>query len=333
MGGDYAPEVVVAGASAALKEYQEIETLYLVGNEPQMTPFIEKYNLPAGRIQVVHTDEMVEMHESGAKMLRKKKNSSISLATDLVKKGQAHAVVGAGNTGAAVANATIKLRTLPGVSRAAIVSCMPNDFGSCMLMDAGANPDPTPQNIIEYAFMGAAYATQHTGIQKPKVGIMSNGEEEEKGTDFTKAAHALMKEIVSKYDNLPFEYLGYIEGRDLFLSDVQVCLTDGFTGNVTLKASEGVAKGMGKWMKEEFKKSPVSILGALLSKRVFKAIKDRTSHEKVGGSLLLGVNGICVIGHGSSSVYAIQNAIGLAVKSVNNEINQQIVTALEILES
>ena len=317
MGGDDAPQVVVEGVKTALQEFSEIELLYLVGDQAQISPLVEQYGLPKERIEIVHTDEVVEMHESGAKMLRKKKKSSITLATDLVKRGLAEVVIGAGNTGAAVANATVKLRTLEGVAKAAIAASMPNENGTCMLMDAGANPDPKPENIVESGFMGAIYASSCSGLtKKPKVGIMSNGEEEEKGTAFTKEAHALMKEVVASGKDLPFEYVGYVEGRDIFLSDLQVCLTDGFTGNVILKTAEGVAKGMSGWIKAEYKKTPFRMLAGLLSKKVFKSVKDRTSHERVGGSLLLGVNGICVIAHGSSSAYAIHNAIDLGVRSV-----------------
>lgn len=333
MGGDYAPKVVIEGAKTALETYSQLKTLFLVGDENQLNPLINEFGLPQDRIQLVHTDEMVEMHESGAKMLRKKRNASISLAAELVKKGEADAVIGAGNTGAAVANATIKLRTLEGVTKAAIASCMPNNYGQCILMDAGANPDPRPENVVENAFMGAIYAAELMGISKPKVGIMSNGEEEEKGTDFTKAAHKRMKEIVASGKELPFEYVGYIEGRDIFLENIQVCLTDGFTGNIILKTAEGIAKAMGGWIKEGYKKTPLTMLAGLMSKGVFAKIKDRTNHEKAGGSLLLGVNGLCVIGHGSSSGFAIHNAIRLAIESLEKEMNSKIIEAMKILHS
>lgn len=329
MGGDRAPEVVIEGAAAALEECPEIKTLFLVGDQQKLLPLVKKYQLPTDRYELVHTDEMVEMHESGAKMLRKKKKASISIATDLVKSGEADAVVGAGNTGAAVANATVKLRTLEGVSKASIGSILPNSYGKCLLTDAGANPSPRPENFVESAFMGAVYMKRVWGVERPRIGIMSNGEEEEKGTDLTKGAHAIMKEIIGRSTDLPFEYLGYIEGRDVFLSDVQVCLTDGFTGNVMLKTAEGIAKAMSQWIKDEYKSSPLNLPGALLSKSVFESLRDRTSYEKVGGSLLLGVNGICVIGHGSSNALAIQNAIKLAASSVVNRINEDIVDSLK----
>ena len=333
MGGDSAPQVVIEGAKAALEKYSALETLYLVGDERQITPLVEEFKLPKDRIEIVHTDEMVEMHESGAKMLRKKKKASISIATDFVKKGQADAVIGAGNTGAAVANASVKLRTLDGVSKATIASVMPNDFGQCILVDAGANPDPRPINMLENAIMGSIYASLVTGKKKPKVGIMSNGEEEEKGTDFTKEAHAMMKRLVEENEDLPFEYLGYVEGRDIFLSDLQVCVTDGFTGNIILKSAEGTAKAMSKWIKEEYKSSFLGMVAGLLSKSVFRRVREKTSHEKAGGSLLLGVNGIWVLGHGSSTSYAIENTIRLAIESVSKEINPQIIEAVKVLKS
>jgi len=332
MGGDYAPEVVVEGAKSALLEYSSIAELILVGDENKIAPLITKHQLPSDRYRIVHTDEIVEMHESGAKMLRKKKKASISLTAEIVKKGEADAMIGAGNTGAAVANATIKFRTLEGISKASIGSLMPNSHGSCLLTDAGANPDPRPENLLESAVMGSIYMQKIHNISKPKVGIMSNGEEEEKGTDFTRKAHTLMKELVASGKELPFEYVGNIEGRDLFLSDIHVCLTDGFTGNIILKTAEGIAKGIGEWIKLEYKKDLFSKIAGLLSKPVFSRFKDRVSHEKAGGSLLLGVNGVCVIGHGSSSAIAIHNAIRLAMESVKHEINSDIVATMAKLK-
>jgi len=333
MGGDYAPRVVVEGAKTALESFSNLETLFLVGDEAQIAPLVSEFKLPMDRIEIVHTDEMVEMHESGAKMLRKKKKASITLSADLVKMGKADGMVGAGNTGAAVANATIKFRTLEGVSKAAIGSVMPNNYGKCLLMDAGANPDPKPEHLVESAIMGSIYMRNLYGVKKPKVGLMSNGEEEEKGTDFTRATHTMIQELVDSGVELPFEYLGNIEGRDIFLSDVQVCLTDGFTGNIILKTAEGLAKGISGWIKEEYSKNIFSKIAGLLSKPVFGRLKSRTSHEKVGGSLLLGVNGVCVIGHGSSSAYAIHNTIRLAMNSVENQINADIIEAVKVIST
>lgn len=332
MGGDYAPEVVIKGAKSALESYSDIKKLYLVGREGEVKPLLDKYKLPSARIEFIHTDEVVEMHESGAKMLRKKKNASISIATNLVKTGDADGVVGAGNTGAAVANATIKLRLLPGVERAGIASPMPNEYGLCNLLDAGANPEAKPSHLLGYSIMGAIYSKYVQGVNLPKVGLMSNGEEEEKGTDFTRETHSLIKDFVAS-KKAPFEYLGYIEGRDLFLEDVQVCLTDGFTGNVMLKTAEGVAKGMSGWMKAEFKRNPLRMLGALMSKGVFSAVKERTSHERAGGSPLLGVNGVCIIAHGSSSDYAIENALRVARETISKAVNPQIEEAFSSLQS
>jgi len=263
------------------------------------------------------------MHESGAKALRNKKKSSISVATDMVKSGAADAVVSAGNTGASVAAATVKLRTLRGVERAGIASAIPNEYGICQLLDAGANPEAKPEHLVTYAVMGAVYSHYVLGVKRPKIGIMSNGEEDEKGTKFTKETFALIKELESS-GKAPFEFVGNVEGHDLFESDLNVVLCDGFTGNIILKSCEATAKAMSKWLKVEFKRNPIRILGAIIAKGAFKAVKKKSSYEYVGGSPLLGVNGVCIIGHGGSSALAIENAVRVARETVKLEVNPHI---------
>lgn len=327
MGGDNAPFATIKGARNALKLYPQISRLFLVGDSPLLEAEIAKHKLTDPRATIVHASDVVEMHESGAKALRRKKNSSISIATDLVKSGDAAAVVSAGNTGAAVAAATVKLRTLNGVERAGIASAMPNEYGICNLLDAGANPEAKPQHLVTYAIMGAVYARQVLGIDKPNVGLMSNGEEDEKGTTFTKETFALLSHMHGT-GRAPFNFVGNVEGHDLFESKLDVVLCDGFTGNIVLKSCEATAKAMSKWLKLEFKRSPFRIMGAAIAQGAFKAVKKRSSYEYVGGSPLLGVNGTCIIGHGSSSPLAIQNAIRVAVESVSQEVNPHIEEAL-----
>lgn len=327
MGGDNAPFATIKGARNALKLYPEISRLYLVGDSASLEPQINKLKLTDPRATIVHAPELVEMHESGAKALRKKRNSSISIATDLVKSGDAQAVVSAGNTGAAVAAATVKLRTLKGVERAGIASAMPNEYGICNLLDAGANPEAKPSHLVTYAIMGAVYARQVLGVEKPNIGLMSNGEEDEKGTTFTKETFALLSHMHST-GRAPFHFVGNIEGHDLFESKLDVVLCDGFTGNIVLKSCEATAKAMSKWLKLEFKRSPFRIMGAAISRGAFQAVKKRSSYEYVGGSPLLGVNGTCIIAHGSSSPLAIQNAIRVAVESVRQEVNPHIEEAI-----
>jgi glycerol-3-phosphate acyltransferase PlsX len=327
MGGDHAPQVNIVGARNALKLYDDIDQLYLVGDSEIIGKQVKEYEIEDNRIKIVHAPDVVGMDESGAKALRRKKHSSISVACDLVKSGDADAVVSAGNTGATVAAATVKLRTLKGVERAGIATAIPNEYGICQLLDAGANPEAKPQHLVTYGVMGAVYAHYVLGIERPRVGLMSNGEEDEKGTTFTKETFALLKHLESN-GRAPFDFVGNVEGHDLFDSKLDVVLCDGFTGNIILKSCEATAKAMSKWLKLEFKRSPFRIMGAAIARGAFKAVKKKSSYEYVGGSPLLGVNGICIIGHGGSSALAIQNAIRVARESVSLEVNPHIEQAL-----
>ena len=328
MGGDHAPTVNIVGARDALKKYPDIETIFLVGNSELLSKEIEEHQLNDPRVIIVEAPDVVEMHESGAKALRRKKKSSISIATDMVKSGDADAVVSAGNTGASVAAATVKLRTLRGVERAGIASAIPNEYGICQLLDAGANPEAKPEHLVTYAVMGAVYSHYVLGVKQPKIGIMSNGEEDEKGTKFTKETFALIKDLESS-GKAPFDFVGNVEGHDLFESDLNVVLCDGFTGNIILKSCEATAKAMSKWLKVEFKRNPLRILGAIIAKGAFKAVKKKSSYEYVGGSPRLGVNGVCIIGHGGSSALAIENAIRVARETVTLKVNPHIEEMLD----
>lgn len=328
MGGDQAPSVNIIGARDALKLYPDIETVFLVGNEKILQQQVIEHQLTDPRAIIVDAPDVVEMHESGAKALRAKKKSSISVATDMVKSGEADAVVSAGNTGASVAAATVKLRTLRGVERAGIASAIPNEHGICQLLDAGANPEAKPEHLITYAVMGAVYSHYVLGVERPKIGLMSNGEEDEKGTKFTKETFALLKELEAS-GKAPFEFVGNVEGHDLFEGDLNVVLCDGFTGNIILKSCEATAKAVSKWLKGELKSNPLRLLGAAIAQGAFKAVKQKSSYEYVGGSPLLGVNGVCIIGHGGSSALAIQNAIRVARETVSLEVNPHIEEVLD----
>ena len=330
MGGDRAPEVNIVGAREALALNSKIETLFLVGDEAALKDECAKHGLTDPRAKIVHASEIVEMSESAVKAVRKKKKSSISIATDLVKEGEAEAVISAGNTGAAVAAATLKLRLLDGVERAGIASPIPNEHGICNILDAGANPGAKPRHLLGYAIMGTVYARHVLKVDQPAVGIMSNGEEDEKGTDFTKETFALIKEYVDS-GKATFDWSGNVEGHDLFMSKLDVCLCDGFVGNVVLKSCEATAKAMSKWLKEEMKASPIRMAGALLAKGGFSAVKDRTNYETYGGSPLLGVKGVCIIAHGSSTALAIQNAIRVAAESIEHKVNPHIVEAMQAI--
>jgi glycerol-3-phosphate acyltransferase PlsX len=322
MGGDFAPANNVAGAVLALKELPVIEHLYLTGDSEKIRAELKKHKCTDPRIEVIHTTQVVEMGDSGLDAVRRKKDSSISRAVDLVKNGQADAVVSPGHTGAAVTAATIKLRTLPGVDRPAIATIMPTETNRFVLIDAGANTNPEPSHLVHNAIMGAIYSKHVLGYESPRIGLMSIGTEEEKGNQFTKEAFDLLK-------NSRLNFRGNVEGHDLFENPVEVVVCDGFTGNIVLKTSEAIAHAIFNWLKHEIYKNPIRKLGALLAKPAFKAIHKRTSADEVGGSPLLGVNGICIISHGGASPVAIKNAIRVACESIQHQLNPHIIEAVQ----
>ncbi|HSP44191.1 MAG TPA: phosphate acyltransferase PlsX [Luteolibacter sp.] len=324
MGGDLAPVVTVGGAIDALRYYPRLEHLFLVGDEAVLRAECARQglNLKDPRVSIVHAPETIGMGEPGAKTVRRKKQSSINIAMDMVKDGRAQAFVSAGNTGAAVASATLKLRTLPGVDRAGIATAIPNEFGLCHILDAGANPEAKPEHLVAYAIMGTAFSRNVLGVRDPKVGLMSNGEEDEKGTTFTKETFKLLKETPG------IRFVGNVEGRDLFETELDVVLCDGFVGNIVLKSVEATAKAVSKWLKTEIKGNPLRLCGAVLANGAFKALKEKSSYETYGGSPLLGVNGVVIIAHGSSTALAVRNAIRVAMETVENRVNQRIQEAL-----
>jgi len=323
MGGDDAPAVNLLGARDALRDFADISRVFLVGDQAVLEASLKSHAIHEPRLVIVHAPEVIGMAEPGAKAVRRKKHSSISIAMDLVKSGEADAFVSAGNTGAAVSAATLKLRNLPGVDRAGIASPLPNEHGVCNILDAGANPEAKPQHLVTYALMGSAFARHVLGVEMPTVGIMSNGEEDEKGTSFTKETFALLRDLVAT-GKAPFEFLGNVEGHHLFDTRLDVVLCDGFTGNVVLKSCEATAKAVSKWLKHEIQASPLRILGAMLAKGAFRALKEKSSYETYGGSPLLGVNGVVIIAHGSSSAIAIRNALRVARESVIHRVNPRI---------
>lgn len=328
MGGDNAPAVNIGGAIDALRYYLRLEHLFLVGDEQVLRAECSRQGLDLRdrRVSIVHAPETIGMAEPGAKTVRRKKQSSINIAMEMVKEGRAQAFVSAGNTGAAVASATLKLRTLTGVDRAGIASAIPNEYGLCHILDAGANPDAKPEHLVAYAVMGTAFARNVLGVANPKVGLMSNGEEEEKGTAFTKETFKLLKQTPG------IHFIGNVEGRDLFESELDVVLCDGFVGNVVLKSIEATAKAVSKWLKAEIKGNPLRLCGAVLANGAFKALKEKSSYETYGGSPLLGVNGVVIIAHGSSTALAVRNAIRVAIETVEKRVNTRIEEELAAIE-
>ncbi|NCD21646.1 MAG: phosphate acyltransferase PlsX [Spartobacteria bacterium] len=318
MGGDDAPRAIVEGALLAVRECRAIECLYLVGDERAIQAEIARCGGNPGRVEIRHAAEVIGMGESPAAAVRRKKDSSINRSMDLVKNGEADAVFAAGSTGAAVAAATLKLRTLEGIRRPGIAVAMPTPADKpVVLIDGGATTDCTPEILMQFAIMGAAYSRKVIGQADPKVGLMSVGTEEAKG-------NALSKETFELLEQAPVHFIGNVEGHDLFEGEVDVVVCDGFTGNVILKTSESVAHAIGKWLKREMTRNPIRILGALLLSGGLRALKKKTSQKNYGGAPLLGVNGICIIGHGSSDQIAAKNGILQAVQAVEHRVNQAI---------
>ncbi len=318
MGGDFGPPNLVAGSVMALREYPRIQKLFLVGDTPKIEAELKKHSCSDSRVEIVHTTQVVEMEDKPVESVRRKKDSSISRAVDLVKQGAADAVVSAGHTGAAVAATTIKLRTLPGVERPGIASVIPTESNLFVLIDAGANVDAKPMHLLQYGIMGSVYSRHVLGYENPSIGLMSIGEEDVKGTDFTKEVFKMLK-----LSQLHFR--GNIEGHDLFAHPVEVVVCDGFVGNVILKTCEAVGDAIFKWLKHELMKSKVRMAGAYLAQSAFKTIRKKVNYEEYGGSPLLGVNGICIIAHGSSTPLAIKNALRVAGESIEHEVNPHIV--------
>jgi glycerol-3-phosphate acyltransferase PlsX len=322
MGGDFAPKNTVEGAVLALKEYPSIDKLFLVGDTVAVAGELKRLNFTDPRVEIFHASEVVDMKESAAKAVRHKKDASISRAVDLVKNGSADAVVSAGHTGAAVAASVLKLRTLKGIERPAVACVLPAEDKRFVLIDAGANPDSTPTNLLQFAIMGSVYCRHVLGHKDPSVGLMSIGEEDTKGNDITKEAFKLLKASGLQFD-------GNIEGHDLFSGVSEVVVCDGFTGNVVLKTSEAIAHAIFSWLKNELFMNPVRKFGAKLAEGAFRSIRKKTNYEEYGGMPLLGVNGVCIIAHGGSSPLAIKNALRAAAESVAQEINPHILQEVQ----
>jgi glycerol-3-phosphate acyltransferase PlsX len=327
MGGDFAPAEIVAGTLQAAKTLKGIDRLFLVGNETAIKAELSKSKGPIPScIEVVHASEVVGMAESPAVAIRRKKDSSITRSVELVKDGKADAVFSAGNTGAAVAAATLKLRTLQGVARPAIAAILPTPDKPFVLLDAGANPDSTPEMIQQYAVMGSIYSREILGVDNPSVGLLSIGEEAAKGNETTKKTFGLL-------ENTSVNFVGNVESRDLYGGKVSVAVCDGFVGNVVLKTSEAVASMIAGWLKTMFKQNIIRIMGYFLSRGVFKEMRSHADPSSHGGAPLLGANGIVIIGHGSSNAFAVFNGIRVASEAIDHDLNHLIEAELKSINS
>ncbi len=322
MGGDFAPAAIVEGAVLALRDYEDIQELFLVGDEATVHAECTRHGPLDPRITFVHASQIVTMSDSAVDGVRRKKDSSINRAVDLVKEGRAHAVVSAGHTGAAVATTTIKLRMLEGVERPGIATVMPTEHNLFVLIDAGANIEAKPIHLLQYGIMGSLYSKHVLGYKNPRVGLMSIGEEDVKGNDLTKETFKLLE-----HSNLNF--VGNVEGHDVFEGKVEVIVCDGFVGNVVLKTAESLATALFRWLKTELMRNPLRKAGGMLAQNAFRTIRRKTDSAEYGGAPLLGINGICIISHGASSPKAICNAIRVARESIANQLTDHIIKEIK----
>lgn len=320
MGGDFAPDVVIEGTIAAIKEYG-VEVI-LVGDEARINGLLKKAKFSSPLLTVCHAPEVIEMHDPAAASVRRKRNSSIVVGLKLVRDGKADAFFSAGNTGAVVCAGTLTLGLMPGIERPGIAIVMPSLKGIFVIMDVGANIDPKPLHLTQYAVMADSYARDILKLPNPSVGLLNVGEEESKGTDF-------LKETFEMLSKTHLNFIGNVEGKHLFNGECDVVICDGFVGNVTLKVSESLAEAMQKFMKKHILSHPLGILGALLLRSSFKKLKKEIDYSEYGGAPLLGVDGVVIIGHGRSNSHAVKNAIRVAKAEVENKFNEKMLAAVK----
>lgn len=315
MGGDHAPHVNVDGAIAAAREFG-IGSL-LVGKSAELEPLLRESGYKGSDIEIVDAPEVVTMDDPATAAIRKKRNSSIRIAANCVRDGRAAGLVSAGHTGAAMVCGKMVVGTIEGVDRPALATVLPNLTGHCLLLDVGANPETKTPHFKEFAIMGSVYAELAFGKKNPSIGLMSIGEEDSKGTEQT-------KEVFKTLKDTGLNFIGNVEGRDVFNGTVDVIVTDGFTGNVILKVSESLSEMVEKLLREEIKRTLQASVGFLLSRDAFRRFKQRLDYSEYGGAPLLGVKGCVIICHGRSSAKAIKNAIRFAAEFSRRNLAQKI---------
>ncbi len=316
MGGDNAPYVTVEGAIETVKDISDIQVI-LVGRQEVLHPLLERSTYPKERILVVNATDEIKMDDDVSYAIRKKKDSSIRRGIELLKNGDAQAFVSAGHSGVVMATALLLLGKVRGVKRPAIAATMPTLKGKVVLIDAGANVDTTAEHLLQFALMGNSFSKGILGISSPRVALLSIGEEDTKGNEVTKEAFKLLK-------NTDLNFIGNIEGKDIFRGGVDVVVCDGFIGNIVLKVSEGLAEVILKMLKREIAEIVTGRLAYLLMKPAIKNFKKKTDYSEYGGAPLLGINGTCLISHGRSTAKAIKNALKLAYRFAQQNFNATV---------
>lgn len=317
MGGDFGPEPIVKGCIAALKKKKFIPIL--VGKKSEILPLLPKRY--RDKISIVETDDVISMSDAATDAV-KRKESTIYIATELVKNGEADGLVSAGHSGATMTLATLRLGRLKGIARPALITFMPTKTGKkSIILDVGANVDSKPEHLVQFAIMGGCYAENVMGIKEPSIGLLANGEEDSKGNEVTKATHKLLQGYRG--------FKGNVEGGDIFNGSCDVITCDGFIGNLVLKTSEGVASTISGLIKDYIRKSPIAITGALLMRKVFKLLKKQIDYAEVGGAPLIGIKGCAIVSHGKSNARAMENAIYQAISYVDTGVNEHILDKLQ----
>ena len=321
MGGDNAPNVVVEGAVRAAEEFDC--QIALIGIEERIKDELKKIKSQPANIEIIHAPEVIQMNEPAALSIRKKRDSSIIRGIELIKNNKADAFFSAGNTGAVVCAATLGLGMLSGVERPGIAIIIPTlKENPTLIIDVGANIDAKPVHLLQYAAMSEAYYRYIFHYPKPTVGLLNIGEEEAKGTDFVKETHQLLA-------GARLNFIGNVEGKDIFKGKAEIVICDGFVGNVALKVSEGVAEAFGELLRRELTNNLMANIGLFFVKNSLRRFKKKLDYSEYGGAPLLGVNGVVIIGHGRSSAKAIKNAIRAAVKEVESSVNESMAESVK----
>jgi len=310
MGGDNAPRAIIEGSIRALEEYGA--ELYFVGLKDEILKYLDEEKKNNPKVRIVEASEIINVDETPVNAIKRKKDSSMVVGLKLVKDGQCDAFVSAGSTGAFLAGSLLKVGRIKGIDRPALSPLIPTVKGNCMIIDAGANVDSKPKNLQQYAVMGSIYMEKVMGVKQPRVGLLNIGSEASKGNELTKESFNLIKDT-------QVNFIGNVEARDILQGVCDVCVCDGFAGNVLLKTTEGVAMTLFKLLKDEFVKNLKTKLGAMLLKGNLKKIKKSFDYTEVGGAPFLGINGIMIKAHGSSDAYAIKNAIRQAKTLYDNK--------------
>ncbi|MEK9968275.1 MAG: phosphate acyltransferase PlsX [Ferrovibrio sp.] len=319
MGGDHAPDAVIKGAAALLPRFPHVKFI-LFGDAAQVEPLLRKFPALKERSELRHTSENVASDDKPSQALRRGRNTSMRLAIDAVASGDAQAVVSSGNTGALMAMAKFVLRTLPGIERPAIASFLPTQKGEIVVLDLGANVECDAKNLVQFAVMGANLAHSALGRHRPRVGLLNVGVEDVKGHDEVKSAAELLRAV----NNPPFEFVGFVEGNDIGGGDVDVIVTDGFTGNIALKTVEGTAKLMASLLRSAFQRSIFTKIGYLFASSGLSMLRDRMDPRFYNGGVMLGLNGIAVKSHGGTDDVGFASALELAIDMAQDRLIDRI---------